>query len=345
MNPYSSEAGERFRKRLIVTAKGRRGAKDMNRQEAKEALEFLFSAEAHPAQVGAFLTAMRFKAATVEEMMGFLDAMEGAATLISPKVEGLLNCNGPYDGRKRSLNLSVASAIVTAAAGVPVVLHSNTGLPPKDGVTNGRVLEALGIAAAREPELVEQDIERKGFGHLHACRYLHGVERLKPIRQVLFYRSFLHACEVMLNPAGAKRTLIGAAHDTFIERFALAAGQRGQERVVVVQGLDGGDELPLAPTPVADYQAGNLTRYTLAPTDFGLKEAKHHPCESPAETARRTEAALAGTDDTHLDAILFNGAVRIHVAGKASSIEAGLALAKETIGSGKAMAKLRELRG
>ena len=345
MNQYSSEAGERFRKRLIVTAKGRRGAKDMSRQEAKEALDFLFSAEAHPAQVGAFLTAMRFKAATVDEMMGFLDAMEGAATLISPKVEGVLNCNGPYDGRKKALNLSVAAAIVTAAAGVPVVLHSNTGLPPKDGVTNARVLEALGIAAAREPELVEQDIEHKGFGHLHASRYLHGVERLRPIRQVLFYRSFLHACEVMLNPAGAKRTLIGAAHESFIERFALAAGQRGQERVMVVQGLDGGDELPLAPTPVADYQAGALTRYTLAPTDFGLKEAQHHRCESPAETARRTEAALAGTDDAHLDAILFNSAVRIHVAGKVPTVEAGLALAREILSSGKAMAKLRELRG
>ncbi len=345
MTQYSSEAGERFRKRLIVTAKGRRGAKDMNRQEAKEALDFLFSAEAHPAQVGAFLTAMRFKAATVEEMMGFLDAMEGAATLITPEAENLLNCNGPYDGRKKALNLGVAAAIVTAAAGVPVVLHSNTGLPPKDGVTNARVLEALGIAAAREPELVELDIERKGFGHLHASRYLHGVERLRPIRQVLFYRSFLHACEVMLNPAGAKRSLLGAAHESFIERFALTAGQRGQERVVVVQGLDGGDELPLAPTPVADYQAGTLTRYTLAPTDFGLKEAKHHPCESPAETARRTEAALAGTDDTHLDAILFNSAVRLHVAGKAATVEAGLALAREVLGSGKAVAKLRELRG
>jgi len=345
MNDYSSEAGERFRKRLIVTAKGRHGAKNMNREEAKEALDFLISAEAHPAQVGAFLTAMRFKGSTVDEMMGFLDAMEGSATLIAPKVKGLLNCNGPYDGRKRALNLSVAAAIVTAAAGVPVVLHSNTGLPPKDGVTNARVLEALGVAAAREPEMVEQDIERKAFGHLHANRYLHGVERLKPIRLVLFYRSFLHACEVMLNPAGAKCSLIGAAHDTFLERFALAAGQRGQERVLAIAGLDGGDELPLAPTPVADYRAGELTRYTLAPTDFGLAEAPHHPCESPAETARRTEATLAGSDDSHLDALLFNSAVRIYLAGKTATIEAGLGLAREVLSSGKAMAKLRELRG
>jgi anthranilate phosphoribosyltransferase len=114
---------------------------------------------------------------------------------------------------------------------------------------------------------------------------------------------------------------------------------------MVVQGLDGGDELPLAPTPVADYQAGNLTRYTLAPIDFGLKEARHHPCASPAETAQRTEAALAGADDVHLDAILFNSAVRIYVAGKVSTIEAGLSLAREIVSSGKAMAKLRELRG
>ncbi|MBS1191266.1 MAG: hypothetical protein H6R10_3058 [Rhodocyclaceae bacterium] len=345
MQEFYSEAAERFRKRLILTAKGRHGARNMTREEAREALSFLFSAEAHGAQVGAFLTAMRFKSATVDEMMGFLDAMEGSATLIAPKVDGLLNCNGPYDGRKKSLNLSVAAAIVTAAADVPVILHSNTGLPPKDGVTNARVLEALGVPAAREPEMVAADIERHGFGHLHASRFLHGVERLKPIRQVLFYRSFLHACEVMLNPAGAKCTLIGAAHDTFLERFATAAGQRGQDRVMVVQGLDGGDELPLAPTPVADYRGGEIKQYTLAPTDFGLPEAAHHRCESPAETARRTEATLAGTDDAHVDAVVFNGGIRLYLGGKADSIEAGIGLARETLGSGRALAKLRQLRG
>lgn len=345
MNSLTSEAAERFRKRLVLTAKGRHGAKDMSREEAREALAFLFSPAAHPAQVAAFLTAMRFKGAKVEEMKGFLDAMEGAATLIAPQVEGLLNCNGPYDGRKRSLNLAVAAAIVTSAAGVPVVLHSNTGLPPKDGVTNARVLEALGIAAAREPAQVVLDIEQVGFGHLHAARYLHGVERLKPIREVLFYRSLLHSCEVMLNPAGARFSLLGAAHDTFIERFAQAAGERGQERVMVVQGLDGGDELPLAPTLVADWKNGVLDRYVLAPTDFGLKEAKHQRCATPAETAVITEAALGGADDSHLEAIQFNAAVRIHLGGKADSVEAGLKLASAVIADGRAMAKLQTLRG
>ncbi|OOZ36418.1 anthranilate phosphoribosyltransferase [Solemya velesiana gill symbiont] len=345
MQDFTSEAAEGFRKRLIATAKGRHGAKDMSREEASEALSFLFSAEAHPAQVGAFLTAMRFKGTKVEEMKGFLDAMENTATLISPQVDNLVNCNGPYDGRKKALNLSVPAAIVAAAAGVSVVLHSNTGLPPKDGVTNARLLEAMGMAAAREPEQVEGDIERKGFGHLHASRYLHGVERLKPYRQLLFYRTFLHACEVMLNPAGARRSLIGAAHESFLERFATAAGERGQERVMVVQGLDGGDELPLAPTPVVEYRDGVIEKYTLSPTDFGMQEKPHHPCETPDETVRMVKAALEGTDETHLDAVAFNAGVRIHLGGGAGSIEAGISLAREALSSGAAADKLVALKG
>ncbi len=345
MQDFPSEAGRKFRTRLIATAKGRHGSKDMTREQASEALNFLFSAEAHPIQIGAFLTAMRFKGSKVEEMKGFLDAMEAAATLINPKVENLINCNGPYDGRKKALNLSVPAAIVTAAAGVPVVLHSNTGLPPKDGVSNARMLEAMGIAAAREPEDVERDIEQRGFGHLHAARYLHAVERLKPHRQTMFFRSFLHSCEVVLNPAGAKRSLVGAAHDHFLERFAAIAGERGQERVMVVSGLDGGDELPLAPTAVAEYRDGEIERYTLAPSDFGLAEKAHHPCEKPAASAARVEAALAGQDDTHLDAILFNAGIRIHLGGRADTIEEGISLAREVISSGGAHAKLTELRG
>ncbi len=344
MQDFSTEAGRKFKARLIATAKGRHGAKDMRREQACEALSFLFSAEAQPVQIGAFLTAMRFKGAKVEEMKGFLDAMEAAATLIAPQVENLINCNGPYDGRKKALNLSVPAAIVTAAAGVPVILHSNTGLPPKNGVTNTRMLEAMGIAATREPKAVEQEIQQKGFGHLYAPLYLHGVERLKPYRQALFYRSFLHACEVMLNPAGAKRSLIGAAHESFLERFATAAGDRGQDRVMAVQGLDGGDELPLAPTAVVEYRDGAIERYTLAPGDFGIAEKPHHPCEEPQEAAARVAATLAGTDDTHLDAIVYNAGIRIHLGGGADSIEAGIAIARETITCGGAQQKLMQLR-
>ncbi|MEW8693379.1 MAG: hypothetical protein AB2535_20275 [Candidatus Thiodiazotropha endolucinida] len=344
MQQQKSQAAEVFRKRLIATAKGPRGAKDMSREEACEALTFLMSAEAQPAQVGAFLTAMRFKGARVEEMKGFLDAMEGSAALIAPKVDGLLNCNGPYDGRKNALHLSLAAAIVTAAAGVPVVMHSSTGLPPKDGVTTARLLEALGIPAYREPDRVSRDIEEKGFGHLHAASYLHGVERLKPIRQTLFYRSFLHACEVMLNPAGAVYSLIGAAHKSFLERFATAAGERGQRRVIAVQGLDGCDELPLKPVAVADFNNGTLAKYTLDPADYSFSHKTHHPCESVDVTARLVEEALTGKSDRHLDAILYNAGVRICLGNKTDDIGKGIRLAMELFESGQVAEKLRELQ-
>jgi len=344
MQQFSSEAGESFRKRLIATAKGSHGARDMSREEAREALNFLMSPEAHPAQVGAFLTAMRFKGAREEEMKGFLDAMEASASLISPKVEGLLNCNGPYDGRKNALHLSLAAAIVTAAAGVPVIMHSNTGLPPKDGVTTARVLEALGIAAYREPEQVARDIESKGFGHLHASRYLHGVERLKPIRQTLFYRSFLHACEVMLNPGAAAYSLIGAAHKGFLERFAGAAGERGQLRVMAVQGLDGCDELPMQPVAVVEYANGEFSEYTLDPADFGFANRAHHPCESPERTARLVEESLRGVQETHLDSIVYNAGVRLFLSDRAEDIAAGIRQASEVVASGQAADKLSELQ-
>ncbi|MES9969063.1 MAG: hypothetical protein ABW092_03455 [Candidatus Thiodiazotropha sp.] len=344
MQHQMSQAAEVFRKRLIATAKGPRGAKDMNREEACAALTFLMSAEAHPAQVGAFLTAMRFKGARVEEMKGFLDAMEGSATLIEPKVAGLLNCNGPYDGRKNALHLSLAAAIVTAAAGVPVVMHSSSDLPPKDGVTTARLLEALGIPAYQEPNQVARDIEEKGFGHLYAPNYLYGVEKLKPVRQTLFYRSFLHACEVMLNPAGADYSLIGAAHKSFLQRFARAAGERGQQRVLAVQGLDGCDELPMEPVAVADYNNGTLAEYTLDPAEYGFKHQTHHPCESVDVTARIVEDILTGKSDRHLNPIIYNAGVRLYLGKKSDDIEAGIGLSVQLFESGRVTEKLRELQ-
>jgi anthranilate phosphoribosyltransferase len=339
-----SSGAESFRLRLIATAKGARGAKDMSREEAREALTFLMSSEAHPAQVGAFLTAMRFKGARVDEMKGFLDAMEAHATLISPKVEGLLNCNGPYDGRKNALHLSFAAAIVVAAAGVPVVMHSNTGLPPKDGVTTAHLLEALGIPAYREPQQVERDIEEKGFGHLHASRYLYGVEGLKPIRQTLFYRSFIHACEVVLNPACAPYSMLGAAHKGFLERFARAAGERGQRRVLAVQGLDGCDELPMQPAAAVEYVGGKANLLTLDPADYNLDYREHHPCETPEKTARIVEQTLRGERDDQCDSVIYNAGVRLFLAEREEDIARGIERATRVLESGRAAEKLRQLQ-
>ncbi len=285
MKEYLSERARAFQARLRSTAKGKHGAKNMTREEAREALDFMFSSEVDPLQISAFLTAMRFKGSTTEELLGFQDAIRDHSIQINPKVEYLLNTNGPYDGRVRSLHLSLAASLVASAAGVPVIMHSSDDLPPKRGVTTAHVLEALGIPAFLDPKAVEKRIETHGFGFLHAYRYNFGVERMRPIREKLIYRSFIHTSEVLSNPGNAKLSMVGAAHDTFLDRFADVQSGMGMEHVLVVQGLDGGDELPLKAITGIEIRNGKKDKIILDPENYGIAHKQHTPVKSAEETA------------------------------------------------------------
>lgn len=343
MTDFTSEAGLRFRYMLRDIAKGKRGARDLNREEASEALAFLFSNECDPAQVGAFLTAMRYKGAKLDEYLGFFDTIYATSETIRPGVPNLVNANGPYDGRKHYLQLSPAAAIIASAAGVPMLLHSSDGLPPKNGVTSGKVLEALGIPAMQQPEQVRQNIEKNGFGYLHSRVYCHGIERLRPVREKLFYRSFLHSCEVMLNPGGAKRSLLGAAHTSFLSKFLEVQVAQGAEHVLSVQGLDGSDELPLQRVSAVEYRDGRLEQLELSPADYGLPESEPLPCQPPQETARLIAAAFRGEAGQLHAALIYNAAVRIWLGGKAEDIGNGVTLAREVLESGAALGQLERL--
>jgi len=334
MKDFTSEKGLQFRYILRDIAKGKRGARNLSREEARDALLFLFSPEADGAQVGAFLTAMRFKSATLEEYLGFFDAIYATSDTIAPQVPNLVNANGPYDGRKHFLQLSPAFAILASAAGVPMLLHSSDGLPPKNGVTSGRVLEALGIPAYQEPARVQRNVEELGFGFLHARVYCHGIDR-----------SLLHSCEVMSNPGGAKRSLVGAAHGSFLEKFLEVQVAQGAEHVLSVKGLDGADELPLQPTAAVEYRNGKLEQLTLAPSDYGLAEREPLPCAAPEETARMIRKTFGGESDELKDTLIYNGAIRIYLGGKADTIAAAVDTARTTLESGAAMRQLERLSG
>jgi anthranilate phosphoribosyltransferase len=345
MNEFASEQGRTFRYLLRDIAKGKRGARNLSREEAREALAFLFSPERDAAQVGAFLTAMRFKGVTLEEYLGFFDTLYATSEAIRPQVENLVNANGPYDGRKHTLQLSPAAAILASAAGAAMLLHSSDGLPPKYGVTNAQVLEALNIPAYQAPARVQANIEALGFGFLHARVYCHGLERLRPERQLLFYRSFLHSCEVMLNPGGAKRSLIGAAHGPFLQRFLEVQVAQGVEHVLAVKGLDGADELPLQPIAALEHRGGERRELALNPTDFGLSLREPLPCRPAEETARLIEDTFRGRNDEVSEALVYNAGVRIYLGGKSLSIGDGIRVARETLESGAAARHLERLRG
>ena len=139
---------------LREIGQGPRAGRDLTRDEAREAMSLILSQHAVPAQAGGFLLVQRYKGETPDELIGFAEAVRAGARTTAPKAEGLLDIGSPYDGRKKSIVVSPASAIVVAAAGVPVVMHGEKGIGPKFGVPIGDVLEALGLDIDGEPEEV-----------------------------------------------------------------------------------------------------------------------------------------------------------------------------------------------
>src|SRR3989442_4312070 len=153
------ERSERMRFLLREIGQGPRAGRSLTREEGREAMALILSKEATPAQAGGFLLVQRYKGESPEELIGFAEAVRSSAQTIAPKVEGLLDIGSPYDGRKKSIVVSPASAIVIAAAGVPVVMHGEKGIGPKFGVPIGDVLEALGVDIDEAPEVVKRSIE------------------------------------------------------------------------------------------------------------------------------------------------------------------------------------------
>ena len=341
---HISEKAQKFQQQLILTAKGSHGAKDMDRNSAKEALHFLLSGEANEIQMAAFITAMRFKGAEIDELLGFTDAIMENSIQINPKVDNLVSCGAPYDGRKKSLHLSCAAAIIAVAAGVQIIIHSSTGLPPKNGVTAGDVLESLGIPAYLKPDEVEARIEHTGFGFLHASRFVPALEKFRRVRETLIYRNFIHTCETINNPANAKRVIIGAAHVPFLQKLTSVVRIRGAEHIMAVKGLDGSDEVPLKPVKAVEFKEGKTAVIELSPASYNLPEQTDAAPQTAATTASIILDTLHNKREESKNAIVYNAGIRIYVGGKANSISEGVDQAREILGSGKALKTLENIK-
>jgi anthranilate phosphoribosyltransferase len=348
MKSMISNRALQFRLRLRDTAKGKHGSVDMTREQAKEALDFLISDEADPVQRSAFLTAMRFKGTKLPEFLGFFDAISEYNAPVETSVRNLLNTNGPYDGRKKYLQLTPAYSMLASAAGVPVLLHSSTDLPPKKGVGSSHVLESLGIPALLSVQDTVRRLENTGFAFLHSSQFSFAIEKFRSVREMLFYRSFLHSCEVLMNPAKAQFSIAGAAHDTFLERFTQVQAELGAEHALTLQGLDGGDEFPMRRISLMEYKNKEYIKSELSPEDFGLKESTPAVCKTPSETAdiilRTFDPRTASKDDSVWQSIVYNAGIRIWLGRKAPDIKSGILIAESFMSDGKAMEYLEKLR-
>jgi anthranilate phosphoribosyltransferase len=347
------EADERMRFFLREIGQGPRAGRDLTRDEAREAMDLILAQQATPAQAGGFLLLQRYKGETSDELIGFAEAVRAEAHTISPKVEGLLDIGSPYDGRKKSIVVSPASAIVVASAGVPVVMHGEKGIGPKFGVPIGDVLEALGIEIDREPEDVQRSIEETGLGFMRESRFVPQVFALRELRKEIALRSCLSTVEKIYNLAGASYSLLGLTHLPYAEKMLAAAGEMGFRRVMIIQGIEGNEDAPTSrPCRAFVWEVGNEKGETgphelrIDPAEYGLQPATAEEMAGgdAAENARIAEAILSGDSGGHRDLVLLNAGIRIWLAERAASIAQGIETAREAIDSGRARAKLKELR-
>lgn len=337
-----------MRAHLRAIGQGPRAGRDLTCDEARDAMELILSGGATRAQMGGFLLLERYKGESVDELLGFADAVRAHATTIRPKVSGLLDIGSPYDGRKKSIVVSPSSSIVAAAAGVPVVMHGEKDLGPKHGVPIGDVLEALGVEIDAEPADVERQIETIGLGYMHQSRFAPDVAAMREVREEVALRTVFATVEKIWNLASADYSIVGLTHLPYMEKMLAAASNLGFKRVLIVQGIEGNEDAPTSRACRAFlWEGGETQELRIDASEFGLQAAtKEEMAGGDAEAnAAIAERILSGEAGAHRDLVLLNAGIRIWLTDRAASIGEGIELARKAIDSGAAKSKLDEITG
>lgn len=334
---------------LRAAGQGKTRGRDLTREESRDAMEIVLSGGATEAQIGGFLLLQRYKGESSDELYGFAEAVRSRATLIKPAVDGLLDIGSPYDGRKQSIVVSPASAIVAAAAGVPVVMHGEKDLGPKHGVPIGDVLEALGIDVDAEPADVKRSIEEHGLGYMRSSRFVPEVFALRRIREEVALRTVFATVEKIYNLAGAAYSVIGLAHLPYMEKMMKAATNMGFKRIMIVQGIEGNEDAPTSrPCRIFEWRSGDdgPREWKLDAAEYGLQPATKEEMAGgdAAHNAAIATRIFDGESGAYRDLVLLNAGLRIYLAERATSVADGIEKARDAIDSGAAKAKLEALR-
>lgn len=317
--------------------------KDLSLEEAKRVMNILLSGEATQAQIGSFLTALRMKGETVEEITGCALVIKERAEHIRPKQDIYMDIVGTGGDGSNSFNISTTSGFVIAGAGVAVAKHGNRAISSKSGA--GDVLEALGIRIAAEPAEVEACINEIGMGFMFAPAFNKAMRFVGQARNEMGIRTVFNILGPLANPSDSKYQVIGVYSPMLCEPICKAMAGLGVVRALVVSG-GGMDEIStVSDTTVAELKDGEVSVYTVTPEQFGLKRAQKEDivgglCE---ENAKITKAILSGEKGPKRDIVLLNAGAALYIAGRAATIKDGMELAAESIDSGKAMEVLDKL--
>ena len=326
-------------KPLIGTAANR----PLTRAEAEAAFNALFEGQGTPAQMGGFLMALRTRGETVDEYAAAATVMRSKCNAVRAPA-GAMGIVGTGGAGKGTRNISAATAFVVAGAGVVVAKHGNRNLSSKSGAADA--LTELGLNVMVGPDVVERCLTEAGIGFMMAPMHHPAIRHVMPVRAELGTRTIFNILGPLTNPAGVKRQLTGAFSDALIRPMAETLLALGSEKAWLVHGSDGTDEITICGvTSVSTVENGAVRDFTVHPEDAGLSP---HPFEAilggtPAENAVAFRALLDGAPGAYRDAVLLNSAAALVVADRAATLREGVALARESIDSGAAKAKIEAL--
>jgi|DewCreStandDraft_5_1066085.scaffolds.fasta_scaffold00136_66 anthranilate phosphoribosyltransferase len=317
----------------------------LSREEARAAMGEIMDGQATPAQIASLVTALRMKGETVEEIVGFAQAMRERAVRISPRVDHLLDTCGTGGDRLNTFNISTVTAFVVAGAGIPVAKHGNRSVSSRCGSAD--LLEALQVPLDADPAAVERCIEEEHIGFLFAPRFHLAMKHALAPRKEIGIRTVFNILGPLTNPAGAQYQILGVADPSLVEVMAACLLELGVRRAMVVHGLDGMDELSIcAPTQVAEVDQGAIRTYTLDPDGVGLSRSDLAAISGGTleENARIALSVLQGEQGPRRDAVVLNAAAGLYVSGHVGDLREGIALACKSIDSGAALDRLVALR-
>ncbi len=331
---------EAVRAALAAVVDGRMLARD----EARAAMGAVMDGEATPAQLAALLVALRMRGETIDELAGFAGAMRERVLRVDAP-PGTIDTCGTGGDRSGTFNISTAAALVAAAAGVPVAKHGNRAITSASGSAD--VLEALGVRTDHDQESAGSALRTVGFAFLFAPGFSPAMRHAGPTRREIGVRTAFNLLGPLTNPAGARRQVVGVGDASAAPRLAEVLRALGSERALVVHGA-GVDELPLDGSGVVyDVTPSGVTRREVDASALGLRRAATADLAggSPADNAALVEGLLDGTDQgPRHDVVLLNAGAAFVAAGRAGTLQDGIALAAATIETGAAAALLARLR-
>ena len=311
--------------------------------EAEHAFDIMMAGEATPAQMGGLLMGLRVRGETVDEITGGARAMRARALKMDAP-EGAIDTCGTGGDAKGTFNVSTGAAILSAACGVPVAKHGNRALSSKSGSAD--VLTALGVNIDADMALVREALFEAGIGFLMAPRHHGAMRHVAPTRVELGTRTIFNLLGPLSNPAGAKRQIIGVFDQAWAEPMAAVLRNLGSERVWVLHGSDGIDELTTTgPSTVVELKGDELRQFEVTPEDAGLARAVLDDIkggDADANAKAMTEM-LDGIPGPIRDIVLLNTAAALIVAERVENLRDGVAMAAEAIDTGAARATLNKL--